>query len=82
MTREKGYTLGYWIGVVVGTIAILGFVGSLITRVNALETSHRQIPGIEWDMRVNKGMWAKLYPDVYDEVITNEVRVNGQRPKE
>lgn len=78
--KEK--TLGYWIGVVAALLALVGLGSSWAVRLSDTERKTKEIPGIEWDIRVVKSMLAGMRPGLYDSVIANEIRINGHRPEE
>ncbi len=61
--RPKGYNLGYWVGLAVGTIALLGFFSSLVVRVSAAERETKKVAGVEKKV-TTLFIWAQLMDPV------------------
>lgn len=81
MAAQKEKTLGYWLGVVLAVLTLLGMFATGAVQLSDQKKKTEMIPGVEWDLRVVKGMLRSLNPAKYDSVITNEVQINGQRPR-
>lgn len=81
MAPQKEKSLGYWLSVVLGALALLGMFASGAVQLSDQKKKTEKIPGVEWDLRVVKGILRSMNPAKYDSVIANEVQVNGQRPE-
>jgi len=79
MQKEKG--LAFWIPVVLGIIALLGFWADASVRLSDAERQTKNIPGMEWDLLLLKSFLSAVNPTKYDSVLTVQVRIYGQRPE-
>lgn len=81
MATQKERSLGYWLGVVLGVLTLLGMFATGAVQLSDQKKKTEKIPGVEWDLRVVKGILRSMNPTKYDSVITNEVQINGLRPE-
>jgi cytoskeletal protein RodZ len=81
MAAQKEKTLGYWLGVVLAIISLLGMLSAGAVQLSDQQKKTEKIPGVEWDMRVVKGMLRSMNPAKYDSVVATEVELSGQRPQ-
>jgi len=88
MTREKGFQLGKWIGLVIGSVTIFGFLVSGMgkiyaedTRLGAVEDKAAMLPCVLWDLQILKGDARGRNPIRYDSLIENQIKVSGPRPQ-
>jgi len=77
--RDRGF--GYWITVIAGVIALAGILANSSVRLSDAERKTQEIPGVKWDLILVKQMLAAMNPVKYDSVLTNQIRIYGQRPE-